>query len=61
MNSPRVPETDETKVDESELLKEQEKVEALAQELKQAKAELAEKPKEVSRSSSRSNSNSDRH
>lgn len=41
------PETDETKVDESELLKEQEKVEALAQELKQAKAELAEKPKEV--------------
>ncbi|MGB4127007.1 MAG: hypothetical protein WBK92_02435, partial [Bacilli bacterium] len=41
------PVENETKVDESELLKEQEKVEALSKELKQTKAELSEKPKEV--------------
>ncbi len=41
------PVVDEAKVDESKLMKEQEKVEALSQELQQAKAELAEKPKEV--------------
>lgn len=37
----------ETKVDESELIKEQEKVEALSRELEKTKAEAAEKPKEV--------------
>lgn len=41
------PVENETKIDESELLKEQEKVEALSKELKQTKAELSEKPKEV--------------